>query len=71
MSASEVQLTVNGKGEQLPAPLTVAGLLKHLNVPIRYVAVEVNRELIPRAVHEQHLLHNGDHVEVVTLVGGG
>jgi sulfur carrier protein len=35
------------------------------------VAVEVNLELVPRQNHAQHLLAEGDRLEIVTLVGGG
>jgi thiamine biosynthesis protein ThiS len=35
------------------------------------VAVEVNRELVPRRNFEATQLQEGDHVEIVTLVGGG
>jgi thiamine biosynthesis protein ThiS len=35
------------------------------------VAVEVNRQVVPRREHEQAELADGDTVEVVTLVGGG
>jgi len=35
------------------------------------VAVEVNRTLVRRADHAACALQPGDHVEVVTLVGGG
>jgi sulfur carrier protein len=35
------------------------------------VAVELNLSLVPRALHEQQLLTEGDRLEVVTLVGGG
>lgn len=51
--------------------LTIAALLEELQVTTRGVAVEVNFELVPRASHAQHVLHEGDQLEVVTLVGGG
>jgi thiazole synthase len=35
------------------------------------VAVEVNRDVVPRARHPEHPLREGDTVEIVTLVGGG
>jgi thiamine biosynthesis protein ThiS len=34
-------------------------------------AVEVNRMLVPKRRHEQHMLLEGDQVEIVTFVGGG
>jgi thiazole synthase len=35
------------------------------------VAVEVNREVVPRVRHSERILAEGDSVEIVTLVGGG
>ncbi|MCX5655676.1 MAG: sulfur carrier protein ThiS [Planctomycetota bacterium] len=42
-----------------------------LSVPRQPVAVEVNRELVPRSQHGARRLAEGDVVEIVTLVGGG
>lgn len=64
-------LTVNGEPRTLPEPLSVADLLRLLGHENRKVAVEVNRDVVPARVHTQHLLHAGDAVEIVTLVGGG
>jgi thiamine biosynthesis protein ThiS len=50
---------------------TVAELLQQLNMQPRYVAVEINLQLIPRQLHAQHVLNAEDRLEVVTLVGGG
>ena len=61
----------NGDPRQAPDHLTVAALLAELDLPSRSVAVEVNQELAPRARHAEFVLHEGDRVEVVTLVGGG
>jgi sulfur carrier protein len=37
----------------------------------RYLAVERNFELVPRGNHAECVLHEGDQLEIVTLVGGG
>lgn len=50
---------------------TVADLLLQLELEPKYVAVEVNFELIPRHQHIHHRLEDGDRLEIVTLVGGG
>ena len=46
-------------------------LLQLLELNAAHVAVEVNRELIPREQHQQYRLSAGDQLEIVTLVGGG
>jgi sulfur carrier protein len=35
------------------------------------VAVELNREIVPRAHWERTQLQDGDHLEIVHFVGGG
>jgi len=66
-----VQISVNGEQLDLPAGTTVARLIETLDMRPKLVAVERNRELIPRAEHKDCVLHENDEVEVVTLVGGG
>jgi thiazole synthase len=65
------EITVNQQAQPLPEPATVAGLLNRLGMDSGRVAVEVNRDVVPRARHAQHALQSGDAVEIVTLVGGG
>ncbi len=66
-----LEITVNGNKKLLPGPLSVAQLVEQLGFDPQRVAVEVNREVVPRAAHAQTPLAAGDAVEVVTLVGGG
>ncbi len=63
--------TVNGEARTLPESLTVAELLQRLGYDRRRVAVEVNGEVVPAVRHEEQTLAPADHIEIVTLVGGG
>jgi sulfur carrier protein len=69
--ALSVRVTVNGEARELPEGATVASLLASLSAPGQPVAVEVNRELVPRSQHGARRLAEGDAIEIVTLVGGG
>ncbi|MEM6329492.1 MAG: sulfur carrier protein ThiS [Planctomycetota bacterium] len=66
-----MKVTVNGQPREVPAGCTVAGLLEELGIRVKHVAVERNREVVPRADHAATALAEGDELEVVTLVGGG
>jgi thiamine biosynthesis protein ThiS len=66
-----VNIIVNGQTRQVADGLTVAELLDELKLATRYVAVEVNLEVVPRQAHAQRQLADGDRLEIVTLVGGG
>jgi sulfur carrier protein len=64
-------IQVNGQPREVPAGSTVSALLAELGVTQPHVAVELNLEVVPRALHRDTQLHEGDRIEVVTLVGGG
>jgi thiazole synthase len=66
-----VTITLNGQRREVPEPLTVAALLRLLELRPEHVAVERNRDLVPRAQHAETPIAEGDELEVVTLVGGG
>lgn len=67
-----MRLVVNGEPTVIePAPASVEELLVRLQVPRERVAVELNGEIVTRAERAQRAVHDGDAVEVVTLVGGG
>ncbi len=66
-----MQITMNGEARELNDGSTVTDLLATLNLPGTRVAVEVNKDIVRRAQHGDHVLDNGDVVEVVTFVGGG
>lgn len=66
-----MQLHVNGQPSEVPDGLTVAALLALLGVAAPRVAVEVNGAVVVKARHADTALGDGDHVEIVTFVGGG
>ena len=66
-----VRLVVNGESHEVPCGITIAQLVQRLGVGSAACAVEVNREIAPKATHEDRTLADGDTIEIVTLVGGG
>ena len=71
MSEQAIDIIVNGQARRVTEGTTVTGLLTELDLADRRVAVERNREVVPRAEHARTVLGAGDHIEVVTFVGGG
>lgn len=66
-----LRLTVNGTPHDIPSTHKVSDLIAHLGLDGRLVAVEKNREVIPRAEHATTELKDGDVLEIVHFVGGG
>jgi sulfur carrier protein len=70
-AAPEVRVHVNSREVRLRAGATVAALLETLRVASPRVAVERNREIVPKAEYATTQLGDGDELEVVEFVGGG
>ena len=66
-----MQLTINGEAREIPEGLSLAGLLQHLDLTEGLVAIERNREVVPRAEHASVFVQAGDVLEIVQFVGGG
>jgi thiamine biosynthesis protein ThiS len=63
-------LTINGE-PQLSSAETLGALVEQLGMKPDRVAVELNREIVPRDQWPQTPLHDGDRLEIVQFVGGG
>ena len=66
-----MRLTINGEPKDVPRAMTVAELVVHLGLGEGPVAVELNREIVPRAQHASRTIADGDVLEIVHMVGGG
>lgn len=69
--AEKFEIVVNGSPRAIHAGTTVTALIAELGLADRRVAVERNREVVPRAQHADTVLAAGDRLEIVTFVGGG
>ncbi len=69
--SGQVQVRVNGEQLRLPEGASVSALLEHLKISTPRVAVERNREIVPKAAYTTTPLAEGDVLEVVEFVGGG
>lgn len=66
-----MKLTVNGAERTVADGCTVAQLVRELGLDKNPIAIEVNRQIVPRDRHGETRLSDGDRLEIVTLVGGG
>jgi len=66
-----MELVINGKTEQLPDGLTASQLIEHLGLQNARLAMEVNREIVPRSSFDSHYFSAGDKIEIVRAIGGG
>ena len=62
---------MNGTAHRFDHPVNVRELLERLQMAGRKVAVERNGEIVPKGLHPETMVQNGDALEIVVAVGGG
>src|SRR5260370_2739988 len=65
-----MKLTINGE-PQLSSAETLGALVEHLGMKPDRVAIELNREIVPRDHSPQTSLHDGDRLAILHFVGRG
>jgi thiamine biosynthesis protein ThiS len=66
-----IVVKVNGRERLFEPGTAISTLLAELAVSTPRVAVERNREIVPKASYETTRIEEGDEIEVVEFVGGG
>ena len=66
-----MRIRLNGKPHDVAAPLSVAELLRELDLAETAMAVAVNRTVVRKADRQMTRLQEGDEVEVIRAVAGG
>ena len=64
-------IILNGESYLLTGDTPLTALLERLKMRRGRVAVEINREIVPKANYEVTIVRAGDHVEIINFVGGG
>ena len=65
-----MKIQVNGESRTIE-PMSLLELLGTLDINPTRVAVERNRDIVPKREYEATLLADGDIIEIVQFVGGG
>ena len=68
---NELRLTVNGEIRTAAPGTTVTALLQAMGIDPARVAVERNRDVVPRRTWAEAALTDGDRIEIVAFIGGG
>jgi len=66
-----MRVRINGQWQEHPDGMQMAELVERLSLHPMRIAVERNRQLLPRSQYVATALADEDELEIVTLVGGG
>ena len=67
----KIKIKVNGKLKSISENWKILDLVKHLNIPIKKVAIELNQEIIDKKNISKISLKKNDKIEIVHFIGGG
>ena len=67
----ELNIKLNGDSYEVNAGTTILRLVLDLELEPKSVAVERNLEIVPKSLHGDVELSDGDNIEIVEFVGGG
>ena len=67
----KIKIKINGKLNIIDARTKLSVFLRYLKVPIRKVAIELNREVVPKSKYKTKRINQNDRIEILELIGGG
>ncbi len=68
---NKIKITVNGKQMTVNIKYSLKNLMDKLKLPIKKVAVELNREIVNKKRLSKIILKSRDKIEIVKFIGGG
>ena len=67
----KIKIRLNGKVKSIQENTKLINVIKILKIPIKKVAIELNREIIDKKKLDKIVLKKGDKIEIVHFIGGG
>ena len=68
---NKIKIIVNGKQMTVNLKYSLKNLIDKLKLPIKKVAIELNREIVNKKRISKIILNSGDKIEIVNFIGGG
>lgn len=67
----KISVMINGRTREVAASMTLTMLLDNLDINPKGIAVELNREVVPKTLHPKTTLKKNDTIEIIRMTGGG
>ena len=67
----KIKIKINGKINKINDKTKLSDLVKNLKVPLKKVAIELNREIVDKKNLNKIYLKENDKIEIVHFIGGG
>jgi thiamine biosynthesis protein ThiS len=67
----KIKIKLNGKNKSVNIGTSLNDLINNLNIPIKKVAIEFNKEITDKKDIKKIKLKDNDIIEIVHFIGGG
>ena len=67
----KIKIKINGKSNIIDDKTKLSVLLSDIKVPLKKVAIELNREIVDKKKLDKIFLKTNDRLEIVHFIGGG
>ena len=71
MKNKKIKIYINGEKKLVNNNNSLEDILKAFNVNEKFIAIEVNKEIIPKSLYSNKVILNNDRIEIVEFIGGG
>ena len=71
MKKNKIQIYINGKKEKVDIDCKLIDILKILSLKNKFIAIEVNKEVVPKSEYKNKKINQNDIIEILELIGGG
>ena len=71
MKKNKIQIYINGKIKIINSSFNLIDILKEYALETKLVAIEINREIIPKSKYKNKKINQNDRIEILELIGGG
>ncbi len=67
----KIKIKINGKLNIIDNKTKLSVFLKYHKIPLRKVAIELNRKIVDKKKLDKIMLKTNDKIEIVHFIGGG
>lgn len=67
----KMKVRINGEEKEIEDGMTLKGLLDGLEIKLQGIAVDINKEIVPKSRFGETFIRQNDCIEIVRMAGGG
>jgi thiamine biosynthesis protein ThiS len=66
-----MNIFVNQKKIIISKESTIINILANLDIKDKYLAVEINENILPKSEYDKYIIQENDKIEIINAIGGG